>query len=320
MSLRASLSSQANLGANRGKSFLLLIDFGRLHQQVHEFHLLGENMATSELNVVSRTDIGDLTSARKALNGAATIWYFATVLGQAAFVLFILLFYYPSSLSGNFAAWDKKPNIEGYLAGDTVGNIMFAFHVLVAAVMTVGGLFQLVPSIRQKWPKLHRWNGRIFMITALSLAFGGLWLVWGRGTYLNLTGGFGVSFSGLLIIGFSIMAWRSAVNNSFAEHRRWALRLFVVVSAVWYMRLGYMIWGIGAGGIGIGDNMDGPYDYFLAFGNSLVPLAIMEGYLRVKDSKSNSAHYLYAGGLVVCALLTLGGSAGAWMAMWGPYI
>lgn len=54
--------------------------------------------------------------------------------------------------------------------------------------------------------------------------------------------------------------------------------------------------------------------------NSLVPLAIMEGYLRVKESKSNRGQYLFAGGLIICALLTVGGSAGAWMAMWGPYI
>jgi Predicted membrane protein (DUF2306) len=269
---------------------------------------------------VTRTAPGEWMSARISLNGAALIWYFSTVLGQAAFLLFILLFYYPSSLSGNYAAWDTKPNIDGFVAGDTVGNIMFAFHVLAAAVMTAGGLAQLVPSIRQKWPMLHRWNGRIFMVTALSLAFGGLWLVWGRGTYLTLPGAIGVSLNGLLIIGFAIMAWRTAINKSFAEHRRWALRLFIVANAVWYMRLGYMIWGIGTGGIGIGDRMDGPYDYFLAFGNSLVPLAIMEGYLRIKESKSNRGQYLFAGGLIICALLTVGGSVGAWMAMWGPYI
>jgi hypothetical protein len=277
-------------------------------------------MTTFQDNGVAKTKRDELAGARKALNGAAMIWYFATALGQAAFLLFILLFYYPSSLSGNFAAWDEKPNIEGYLAGDTAGNLMFAFHVLAAAVMTAGGLFQLVPAIRQKWSKLHRWNGRIFMVTALSLAFGGLWLVWGRGTYLNLTGAFGISLNGLLIIGFAIMAWRTAINKKIAEHRRWALRLFVVANAVWYMRLGYMIWGIGTGGAGIGDNMDGPYDYFLAFGNSLVPLAIMEAYLRVKESKSTRAHYLFAVSLAVCALMTVGGSAAAWLVMWGPYI
>ena len=255
-----------------------------------------------------------------ALNRAAGLWYLMAALGQLAFLLFILLFYYSSVLSGNFSAWDTKPNIEGFTAGDTGGNIMFALHVLAAAVMTAGGLLQLLPALRQKWPKVHRWNGRLFMVTALTLAIGGLWLVWWRGTYLNLVGAFGISFNALLIISFAFMAWRTAVNKKFAEHRRWALRLFIIANAVWFMRLGYMIWGIGTGGAGIGDAMDGPFDYFLAFGNSLVPLVIMEVYIRVMASQNGRAQYAVAAALAMCALLTIGGSAAAWMGMWGPYV
>lgn len=258
--------------------------------------------------------------AQLALNRAAGLWYLMAALGQMSFLLFILLFYYPSVLSGNFGAWDRKPNIDGYIAGDTGGNIMFALHVLAAAVLTAGGLLQLLPALRRKWPRVHRWNGRLFMVTALTLALGGLWLVWGRGTYLNLFGAFGISFNALLIIGFAFMAWRTAVKKAFGEHRRWALRLFIVANAVWFMRLGYMIWGIGTGGAGIGDAMDGPFDLFLAFGNSLVPLGIMEVYLRVHAGKSDRARTVMAVGLVACALLTIGGSGAAWMVMWGPYI
>ena len=264
--------------------------------------------------------IGKSTRAQMALSRAASLWYLMTALGQLAFLFFILLFYYPSALSGNFRAWDAKPNIDGFIAGDIGGNIMFALHVLAAAVLTAGGLLQLLPALRQKWPKVHRWNGRLFMVTALMLALGGLWLVWVRGTYLNLVGAFGISFNAVLIISFAFMAWRTAVNKKFAEHRRWALRLFIVANAVWFMRLGYMIWGIGTGGAGIGDAMNGPFDYFLAVGNSLVPLAIMEVYLRVKASQNERAHYLVAASLAVCALLTIGGSAAAWMVMWGPYV
>jgi uncharacterized membrane protein len=261
-----------------------------------------------------------LPSARKALNRTVLLWYFVTALGQAAFLLFILLFYYPSALSGNFVAWDNKPNITGFVAGDAVGNMMFALHVIIAAVMTAGGLVQLIPAIRQKWPKIHRWNGRVFVATALILAVGGLWLVWVRGSYLTLTGAFGISLNGFLIIGFAAQAWRTAINKKFAEHRRWALRLFIVANAVWFMRLGYMIWGVGTGGAGVGDAMNGPFDYFLAFGNSLVPLAFMELYLRVQATQSHRAYYAMAAALIVCALLTIGGSAAAWMFMWGPYV
>lgn len=277
-------------------------------------------MTTKQSDAVIPTQSSIFLSARRALNGSASLWYIMAASGQALFLLFILLFYYPSSLSGNFAAWNGKPNIDGFISGDAVGNIMFAFHVLIAAVMTAGGLVQLIPAIRQRRPMVHRWNGRIFMVTALLLAIGGLWLTWVRGTHLTLTGAFGISLNALLIIGFAIMAWRTAVEKKFAEHRRWALRLFIAANAVWFMRLGYVIWGISTGGMGIGDAMNGPFDLFLAFGNSLVPLAIMEVYLRVKASQSDRARYLMASILFMCALLTIGGSAAAWMVMWGPYI
>lgn len=80
--------------------------------------------------------------ARRAewLGRAATFCYLAIAAGQLLFTAFILAFYYPSSLSGNFAAWNAKPLIKGFVAGDASGNLFFAAHVLMAAVITFGGL------------------------------------------------------------------------------------------------------------------------------------------------------------------------------------
>lgn len=254
------------------------------------------------------------------LQRSAKIWFAATALGQSLFIAFIIAFYYRATFGGNFAAWDNKPIIKGYVEGDTNGNLAFAAHVLMAAIMITAGLLQLLPGIRDRCPKLHRWSGRIFMVVALLLASGGLWLVWIRGTYMNLVGAFGISMNAALIIWFACMAWSSAVQRRFGPHRQWALRLFVVANAVWYMRLGYMVWGISTKGAGIGDAMDGPFDYFLAFGNSLVPLAMMEVYLRIAKSHSNGLRFSYALLLLVASVVTLGGSLAAWFVMWSPYI
>jgi uncharacterized membrane protein YozB (DUF420 family) len=251
---------------------------------------------------------------------SAAAWFAAAMVGQLLFVLFILLFYYPSTLSGNFAAWDGKPNIEGFAAGDTVGNLMFAVHVLLAAVMTLTGLFQLLPVVRRRWPRAHRISGRVFLSTALLLSIGGLWLVWVRGTMLTFTGGIGISFNAGLIFLFAGYAWRTAVQRRIVEHRRWALRLFITANGVWFMRLGYIIWGAGTGGLGIGDAMDGPFDYFLAFGNVLVPLALLEIYLWADSRGTARQRTAVTTGLFVLALLTFGGSIAAWLVMWSPYI
>ena len=68
--------------------------------------------------------------------------------------------------------------------------------MLTAAIMTLTGLVQLVPAVRSRWPRLHRWSGRVFLALAALLALGGLWLVWVRGSYLTLTGAISISMDG----------------------------------------------------------------------------------------------------------------------------
>ena len=266
--------------------------------------------------------LGSARTVRRAdwLARAATFCFLSIAAGQLLFTAFILAFYYPSSLSGDFAAWNSKPLIKGFVAGDASGNLFFAAHVLMAAVITVGGLVQLVPAIRDPWPAIHRWNGRLYLISALTLSLGGLWLTWGRGTWMNLIGAAGITLDALLILAFAALAWRTARARRFALHRRWALRLFAVASAVWFMRVGYMAWGIASGGAGIGRAMDGPFDIFLAFANSLLPLAVTELYLRAGANGTPAAKKGVAVLLATSGLVILAGSAGAWMVMWSPYL
>ncbi|WP_447765013.1 DUF2306 domain-containing protein [Sphingopyxis panaciterrae] len=254
------------------------------------------------------------------LGRSAVFCYLTIAAGQLLFTAFILLYYYPSALSGDFAAWNNKPLIKGFVAGDTAGNLFFAVHVLMAAVITLGGLVQLVPAIRGRRPAIHRWNGRVYLLSALALALGGLWMTWGRGTWLNYIGAIGITLDALLILAFAALAWRAARERRFVDHRRWAIRLFAVASAVWFMRVGYMAWGLATGGAGIGKAMDGPFDLFLAFANSLLPLAIAELYLRAGAHGTAAAKKGVAALLGLCGLVILAGSAGAWMVMWGPYI
>jgi uncharacterized membrane protein len=259
-------------------------------------------------------------SARRALDRAAAFWFSTTVGGQLLFVLFILAFYYPSTLSGNFAAWNTKPLITGFVAADPAGNAAFGVHVVLAALITGAGLLQLVPALRRRWPAIHRWTGRIYLLTALSLALGGLWMVWVRGSYMNLPGAIGISTDAALILGCGTMALVHARRREIALHRRWALRTFIVASAVWFMRVGYMAWGVATSGAGVGQAMDGPFDLAIAFGNSLVPLAVLEAYLRVQDRGSIRSRYAMSGVLVICGLIIIGGSLAAWLIMWSPYL
>src|SRR5882762_3133882 len=52
----------------------------------------------------------------------------------------------------------------------------------------------------------------------------------------------GGSLNAILILVCVVRALRSALAGKFAAHRRWVLRLFVVVSGAWFYRVGLFLW------------------------------------------------------------------------------
>ena len=259
-------------------------------------------------------------SGATLLRRSGLIWFCAAAVGQAAFIWMILAHFGRRTLAGDFAGWNDKPLIKGYVPGDDAGNIMFAVHVLLAAVVTLGGLMQMLPALRQRAPGLHRWNGRVFLVTAIVMALGGLWLTWVRQTYLSPVSAVAVSLNGLLILICAALAWRMAVRRDFEAHRQWAMRAFLVVNGVWFLRVGLMAWAVATGGLGMNRTLSGPADVALQFGAYLIPLAMLEAYLRAGRSRRPAAKRLAAVGLGLATGVTALGVFGAIAFMWGPYM
>ena len=117
------------------------------------------------------------STADTALRGAARLWFVTAVIGQWFFLYYLLVFYGPSTLTGDFQAWTRNRLLfKGYVAGDTAGNLAFAAHALLAAVIAFGGALQIVPQIRARALAFHRWNGRVFLVTAVGLSLSGLYM------------------------------------------------------------------------------------------------------------------------------------------------
>ncbi len=261
-------------------------------------------------------------AADRSLQAAAALWYVVAVAGQWTFVYYIASFYVGPTVRGEFSAWTRNTDlIKGYVAGDSVGNLYFAAHVLIAALITTSGALQLVPQIRSRAIAFHRWNGRIYILAAFLMALGGLWLIWVRGTWLTLTGAGASTLMAVLIMTFAALTLRSAMTRRIAQHHRWALRTFVVVGGVWFQRLGYMAWTIlNRGPVGLGKHMDGPFDIVWGFGCFLLPLAALEIYLRVKASAGAPARFAMSAALVVLTAVMAVGIGGAYLFMWRPLL
>jgi hypothetical protein len=254
------------------------------------------------------------------LRRSGLAWFLVAAAGQGAFIWMIVAHYGVKTFGGDPAGWNDKPIIKGYVAGDALGNLLFAVHVLLAAVVTFGGLLQLVPMIRRRAPALHRWNGRLFFAAAYVMAFGGLWLTWGRHTYLSLISAMAVSINGALVLIFATVAWRLAMARKLEAHRRWAMRAFLVVNGVWFLRVGLMAWVLASGGLGMNRSLSGPADVVLQFGAYLIPLAVLEAYLRAQRSPSVLVKRLVGALLILMTLVTAAGIVGAVLFMWGPYM
>ncbi|KQY95285.1 hypothetical protein ASD21_07940 [Caulobacter sp. Root1455] len=256
-----------------------------------------------------------------ALRWAGVLWFAVAAIGQAAFIGFILAFYGVRTATGNFAGWNDKPLIDGYIKGDDAGNIVFAAHVLLASVVTLGGLMQMIPGLRRKWPRLHRWTGRTFLVVAIFMALSGVWLAVVRGTYLSVISAVAILINSLLILIFAGLAWRHAIKRRFEQHRRWALRTFMVVSGVWFLRVGLMGWiVVNRGPVGMTKDMSGPADIVMTFGSYLIPLAFLELYGAAERSADGVRKALTAALIAVASGFTAAGVFGTIAFMWAPYV
>jgi uncharacterized membrane protein len=256
--------------------------------------------------------------ADKALKAAAGLWFLVAVIDQWAFLYYIVAFYGPSTFTGDFQVWNRNTILNmAYVPGDTTGNLAFAAHTLLAAAITFGGAMQLIPQIRARAISVHRWIGRVFFVTALGLGGSGLYMEWVRGDRFNMVGAVAISLNAVLIILFCGLAWRSALRREISTHRRWALRAYLVANAQWFTRVGvFACIIVNRGPVGIGNHFNGPFIFFWDFGCYLVPLVVLELYLRTKESAGPRWRFAAAGGLLVLTVLMSVGIFGFTMLTW----
>ena len=259
--------------------------------------------------------------AARALRVAAAFWLSLAVGGQALFAIYVLGFYGRAAVQGHPELWNKVLS-PGYVQGDTAGNLALAAHLLCAVVVTLGGALQLMPAIRHRWPRFHRWNGRAFLSCAVAASVAGLLMVWTRtGSGGDLSQDIGISLSAVLIFVFAALALRYALARQFDVHRRWALRLFLVVNTGWFFRIGLMLWiVVNRGPVGFDPKtFSGPFLTLLSFADYLLPLAVLELYLRAQHSRP-AAQITMAAGLAILTLAMTGGIAAAAAILWLPHI
>lgn len=260
-----------------------------------------------------------LTKANGNINKLSQVLFVIAVIGQWIFVYYIVVFYGGILISGEYEKVNEALG-HGVIDGDRIGNLMLGVHLALAAVITFGGPLQFSGWVRKHFPVFHRWNGRVFYLTAFIVTFAGLYMIYTRGAHGGVTGLLGNTLNAILIIWFSTLAWQTARKRDFVAHKKWAIRAFLMVSGVWFFRLGYGIWILITGFTVPGTNNDltGPFDIFLSFAHSLVPLLLLEAYFYAKRHKNLRIKRFAIAALIGLSVLMVGGIVMLILVFWAP--
>jgi Predicted membrane protein (DUF2306) len=261
----------------------------------------------------------DIQFSIKTLNLSARIWFVVAFIGQMIFAYYIISLYGKSGVHGNFEKWNAQTP-HGYQANDLLGNFIFGLHVALAAIITIGGPLQIIPQIRSKVPTFHRISGRVYIISAFIISFAGLYLSWIRGSVGGLTGSIFISINAIIIMVCATNTIRFAMKRQFDVHYKWALRLYLGMSGVWFFRVFMMLWlVIHQAPVGFDpETFEGPFLNFLYVLVYIMPQVFVEVYFQAKESKNKNFKFGVSVFLFIVTLGTAVGIFAATMGMWLP--
>lgn len=256
---------------------------------------------------------------KKVLNIAVSTWFIVAVLGQWIFGVYVTLFYGKATATGHIDDWNKVLP-RGYVPGETMGNIVVGLHLLLAVIIIIGGPLQLIPKMRKYMPGFHKWNGRIYILSAYIISLSGFYMVWIRGSIGGIIQHISISINAILIMICATFAIRYAMMRDIKSHRIWAIRLFLVMNGVWFFRIGLNFWLlINQGPVGFNPKtFEGPFLYFLTFSQYIIPLALFEFYLKAQKSKSKSFILTTSAALILFTIIMAIGIFAASKGIWFP--
>ncbi len=248
-------------------------------------------------------------------------WVLVALLGQWIFALYIFVKFGMPALSGNLTSATTSAMIKGYINGNDFGNGVLLLHLLPAIWLSFGGIFQLIPYLRKKFPVFHRWNGRIFLTLGLFGSLTGLYLLWGLDARFSNKGSIGITINGLLILLAVAQAWRFAITRQYQKHMRWAIHAFILINGVWSVRLYMMGWFmLNQGANGNTSKVDGPADIAISFASYLFPMLVAEIYFWAMRQKSTYRVTITNLFMLFGLLITIIGIVAATTMMWWPRI
>ncbi|SDD65693.1 Predicted membrane protein [Paenibacillus sp. UNCCL117] len=117
---------------------------------------------------------------------------------------------------------------ESFTADRSLWLFMLRAHILLAIVSLVTGPIGAIRKIRQQSPALHRWNGRIYIVSILLNFIPGLYVSWFAAGGLTVAGFLVLN---ILWLGTTWLGYVYIRRKDVVRHSQWILRSFFLTFA-----------------------------------------------------------------------------------------
>jgi len=150
---------------------------------------------------------------------------FLAVIGVAVAARRAMVLMYPRPAT---AAANPMAALDAHFAGHRTLTLT---HILPGMLFMVLGPLQFARKLRTRYPRLHRCNGRIFLLASLVIGVAGLRMAAG-----GTIGGWDEKAAIFVFGVFFLIAWakglQHALRRDFSSHREWMIRGYAIGLAV----------------------------------------------------------------------------------------
>jgi len=246
-----------------------------------------------------RVDSPSLRWAIRALT--AVVWF-----SSGLFALFILAFYLGAWRMDEMAAWNAF--LPGLHADDgrPAATAGIGVHFVFGALILLLGPIQLVRGLRERWPQVHRWLGRVYAASAVLTGLGGIGFIALRGTVGGPMMSAAFALYGVLMMLAGVQTVRHAMARRFERHRAWAIRLFALAVGSWLYRMYYGLWFAVTDGAGHTEQFDGWFDLVMDWWFFLPNLLVAEIVIRATQVRLSPVASGVATGALALVIGVLG--------------
>ncbi|HET8923532.1 MAG TPA: DUF2306 domain-containing protein [Candidatus Acidoferrum sp.] len=150
---------------------------------------------------------------------------FLALIGVAVAVRRALVLLYPAQFAGNFPPARALDDVFALHRSITL------LHIIPSFLFMVLGPLQFAKGIRLRYPRFHRWSGRVLVTSGLIIGFSAVWM-----SLTMSIGGINQAAATLLFAILFLFSLGKAFfhirRREIPQHREWMLRAFAIGLAV----------------------------------------------------------------------------------------